>query len=307
MAVPLFAGVDNNKNFPPKIREQLAKSNELKATIVPMSESEKDNLKLDELWHGRVIYNLNKKAIETWSSDTNSWILSLNEDYEPPLPTPPWDRYYQLPEVVRNQLALSSDFKYIVVSMNYLTRDRLEPDELWDGRVIFNTTVENHQVWNNDAQIWITLLNDTYVPKKVKRNWTSWEAVMSLTNEQILDSTTRYGSGYVNQNGRVSLMLNEEIDADQFSQTGLPLRASLPLPNALPSGLDVFGRCEIIRYIPSISDHVVDHGLMFLEGNTQHVFFYYEDFYNGVLGAAVADVADQNYVWINGQLMYETA
>lgn len=308
MSVPLFAGVDNDKNFPPEIREQLAKSDELKFTIVPMSETQKDNLSEKDLWHGRVIYNLNKKAIETWNSITKTWNLSLTSNYTPPVPTPPWDRYYRLPKVVRDRLALTSDFKHMIVSMDHKTRSELTQDELWNGRVIFNTTIENHQVWNDEYNIWITLLNDTYVPPKVQRTWSDWDTVISLTNGQELETTVYYVSGYVNQNGRVSLIVNAAVQSEDVLHTGLPLRASLPLPNALPSGLTVFGRCIIKRWIPSLNEHVEDPGHIVLEGNSQYMLFYYEDVYNGVLGNAVVDaVDDQGYVRVFGNLMYETA
>jgi hypothetical protein len=85
----------------------------------------------------------------------------------------------------------------MIVSMDHKTRSELTQDELWNGRVIFNTTIENHQVWNDEYNIWITLLNDTYVPPKVQRTWTDWDTVISLTNGQELETTVYYVSGYV--------------------------------------------------------------------------------------------------------------
>ena len=124
-----FAGLDETKNFPLEIREQLSKSYELNSTIKPMTKSERDNLKVEDRWPGRAIYNLNKKAIEIWHEDLNQWVLSLDQEYIPPPPKPPWDHSYTLPEIVRFQISKHEEFKNKIVPMTQGVIDSLSPDE----------------------------------------------------------------------------------------------------------------------------------------------------------------------------------
>jgi hypothetical protein len=303
MGVPLFAGVDSEKNFPPEIRTKLAKSDELKSTVFPMSESTKDNLFDIDKWHGRTIYNLTKKAIETWDNSSKSWKLILNTEFTPPEPIAPWDRYYVLPEEVRDRLALSEDFKHVVVSLDYRVIDDLLPEELWDGRVIFNTTTEQYQFWNADLEIWIKLLDSTYIPHKTQRVYLSYDGEVSLSNGQILELL--YGSFfYLNQNGRVSLSFYFTLDVEDLTETEFGIRASLPLVNSAPLGFTSFGFGYLDRYLDS--QRITSDIIMLLNGGEQYVSFYNYDAYNNgtVLNPVTHDTNYNNYINIGGTLKY---
>lgn len=75
MAFNLFPAVDDEFNFPPQIREQLAKSPELRFLVVPMTQAQRDNLTEDELWLGRTIFNLSFNTLQTWvGTDPDPWV-----------------------------------------------------------------------------------------------------------------------------------------------------------------------------------------------------------------------------------------
>ena len=61
-----FPAVDDNLDFPQEILDRLAKSQQLKHLVVPMTQTARDNLEGDDLWKGRTIFNLTDNVLQTW-------------------------------------------------------------------------------------------------------------------------------------------------------------------------------------------------------------------------------------------------
>lgn len=79
MAYDLYPAVDEDYNFPPLVRSALAKSVELRNTVVPMSQTQRNNLSGAELWDGRLIVNTTSNRIDRYDEDSTSWITITSE------------------------------------------------------------------------------------------------------------------------------------------------------------------------------------------------------------------------------------
>lgn len=73
MAYNLYPAVDELYNLPPEVRAALARSLELRNTIVPMSTVTRNNLLLSELWDGRVIANTTTDHLERYDGGSAQW------------------------------------------------------------------------------------------------------------------------------------------------------------------------------------------------------------------------------------------
>ena len=78
MAYDLYPAVDEQYNFPPEVRGALAKSMELRNTVVPMTTAIRNNLAPGELWDGRVIANTTTDHLERYDSGTSQWVQIVN-------------------------------------------------------------------------------------------------------------------------------------------------------------------------------------------------------------------------------------
>lgn len=282
-----FAGLDETKNFPLEIREQLSKSYELNSTIKPMTKSERDNLKSEDRWPGRAIYNLTKKAIEIWHEDLNQWVLSLDQEYTPPPPKPPWDDSYTLPEIVRSRISEHEEFKNKIVPMTQAVINSLSPEEIWAGRVIYNISAKKHQLWVVNPWgfgTWIDILNDTYVPPNENKSWIGWDPVPKYENNTdipFLDWQTYTRAGYINQNGRINLFVRfyltngQSSDPLSLAETGMLIKCTLPVVNATPVGLMHIGQCGLSWYSMSEQKSMSSRGITTVSGGSQHMYFRY--------------------------------
>lgn len=79
MSYDLYPAVDNNFDFPPEIRARLAVSVELRNTVVPMSESDRNNLAPGSLWNGRLIFNTTSQRVNRYSTLTSSWTVLMEQ------------------------------------------------------------------------------------------------------------------------------------------------------------------------------------------------------------------------------------
>ena len=57
MPYNLYPAVDENYDFAPEVREALASSPELRSQVIPLTETERNNLVGDQLWTNRLIFN----------------------------------------------------------------------------------------------------------------------------------------------------------------------------------------------------------------------------------------------------------
>lgn len=313
-----FAGLDETKNFPLEIREQLSKSYELNSTIKPMTKSERNNLKAADRWHGRAIYNLTKKSIEIWHEDLNQWVLSLDQEYTPPPPKPPWDDTYTLPEIVRSRLSEHEEFKNKIVPMTQAVIDSLSADEIWAGRIIYNISTKTHQLWVVNPWgfgTWIDILNDTYVPPNENKGWSDWDPVPKYENNTTIPYYDWRGSyvraGYINQNGRVNLYARFHLtdggagDPNSLAETGMLIKCTLPVANATPVGLTHIGRCGFSWYSKSQAQHLTGLGISTISGGSQYVYFRYLKG-SGDISELVADnKPDYSYLTIDATIAYE--
>ena len=287
----LFTGLDETKNFPLEVRKQLSESNELNSTIKPMTKSERDNLKSEDRWPGRAIYNLNQKAIEIWHEDLNQWVLSLDQEYTPPPPKPPWDDSYILPEIVRYRLSEHEEFKNKTVPLTQASIDALTPDELWAGRVVYNITTKQHILWFVNPWgfgSWVEILNDTYVPPRESNSWLDWSPIPRYennTNIPFINWQSTVHAGYLNQHNRVSLYArfyltngivpNVSNDPLSLAETGMLIKCSLPVLNATPEGIIHIGNCNLSWWSISQSKVIRSQGITTVSGGSQHMYFHY--------------------------------
>ena len=318
-----FAGLDETKNFPVEIREQLSKSDELNSTIKPMTKTARDNLKNEDRWHGRAIYNLNKKAIEIWNSDLDKWVLSLDQEYTPPPPKPPWDYFYNLPEEVRVRLSEHDDFKNKIMSMTQGEIDALSSEEKWNGRTVYNITTKQHELWVVNPWgfgTWVSLLNDTYRPPNENKSWLGWDPIPLYENNTpipFLDWQSYVHAGYINQNGRVSLYVrfyltngvvpNVSADPLSLAETGMLIKCSLPVVNTTPAGFIHVGRCTLKWHSISQNAFLSSRGIATVSGESQYLYFRYLKG-SGDISELVADnKPDYSNLYISAYVTYETS
>lgn len=172
MSYNLFPSVDENFDFPQDVRIQLAKSEELRNLVAPMSEIVRNTLTMNERWDGRTIYNTTRKKLETWDLESEVWVQYLDSTYTFPTPPAFWDENYDLPVNVRIQLAKSAELKYLVVPMDQTTRNSLSTQNKWNGRTIFNTTSGVLEVWSTETTSWQQYFNSEFMP--AVPSWESW-------------------------------------------------------------------------------------------------------------------------------------
>ncbi len=251
MDITYFAAVDEDYNLPPKIQTQLAKSNELKHLILPMSKSNRNKLKNEELWDGRLIYNTSSKVIEIWKESLEKWVISLDSQYTPPPPSKPWDLAFRLPKIVRQRLAESYDFKTRSYVFSQSDVSKLTPEVLWDGMLIYNTTLKRHQVWVQASLSWVNLLNgaDSFPPRLQDTLRRVSDSRLLLGNSSTIWPQSSDGFynqlQYVKQENKVTCYWLQKwfIPNNMPSYSNLPILAPLP-PTALPvipSGMSCIG------------------------------------------------------------------
>ena len=163
MVYNLLPALDDDYNFPVEVRVQLAKSDQLKYFVIPMSTTVRDNLSNSEKWVGRTIYNTTTKRLETYQM-TEEWVGYLDDTYTFPTPPPLWDEEYNLPENVRVKLANGLEFRSLVIPMSEPDRNSLSAAARWDGRVIYNTTKKTLEAWDLAENEWNPYHNSLYSP-----------------------------------------------------------------------------------------------------------------------------------------------
>jgi microcystin-dependent protein len=77
MGYDLYPAVDEEYNFAPEVRAALATSTELRNQVVPMTETQRNNLAGDELWTGRLVLNTTTNRIDRY--DGSDWVAMTTE------------------------------------------------------------------------------------------------------------------------------------------------------------------------------------------------------------------------------------
>lgn len=158
MDLVLFAAVDDDLKFPPEIVSSLSTSEELRNIVIPMSHATRENLGEDDLWPGRSIFNTTKKTLEFWDQ---YWVQLATEP--PPPVSIGWDEGFVDQTPARIQLALSPEFRNMVIPLSQANIDRIHASDLWDGRIIYNKTRRSLQKWSASHDAWLNILDETYV------------------------------------------------------------------------------------------------------------------------------------------------
>lgn len=78
MPYDLYPAVTELYDFPPEIRIALARSLELRNTVVPMTTVLRNNLTAAEKWDGRLIVNTDTDHVERWDAGTSQWYTLVN-------------------------------------------------------------------------------------------------------------------------------------------------------------------------------------------------------------------------------------
>lgn len=73
MAFDQFAAVDDDLQFPQSVREANAATLEFRNQVLPMTQTVRNNLTGDELWDGRLVYNLTTKRLNVYDLATDAW------------------------------------------------------------------------------------------------------------------------------------------------------------------------------------------------------------------------------------------
>ena len=73
MPYDLYPAVDPTYNFPPEVRGALAKSLDLRNTVIPMTTTQRNNLVGIDLWDGRLILNTTTDRINRYDLGTTTW------------------------------------------------------------------------------------------------------------------------------------------------------------------------------------------------------------------------------------------
>lgn len=79
MGYDLYPAVDENYNFPPEVREALAASVELRDTVVPMTQTVRNNLAGPQLWDNRLIFNTTIDRIDRYDEALGQWVTVTSE------------------------------------------------------------------------------------------------------------------------------------------------------------------------------------------------------------------------------------
>lgn len=73
MAYDLFPAVDEDYNFPPEVRAALAASIELRNTVLPLTQTQRNNLTGTDLWDGRLVLNTTTDRLNRYDAGTSTW------------------------------------------------------------------------------------------------------------------------------------------------------------------------------------------------------------------------------------------
>lgn len=73
MAYDRYPAVDENFDFPPEVRQALAESAELRNTVLPLTQTQRNNLTGADLWDGRLVLNTTTDRLNRYDGGTSIW------------------------------------------------------------------------------------------------------------------------------------------------------------------------------------------------------------------------------------------
>jgi microcystin-dependent protein len=79
MAYDRYPAVDEDFLFPPEVREANALAPEFRNQVVPMTQTQRNNLTGDELWNGRLVLNTTTNRIDRYDLSSTDWITMTTE------------------------------------------------------------------------------------------------------------------------------------------------------------------------------------------------------------------------------------
>jgi len=75
----IYPAVDEDFEFPPDVRAANAKTPEFRNQVIPMTQTQRNNLSGPELWDGRLVMNTTTKRIDRYDDDSDSWVTVTTE------------------------------------------------------------------------------------------------------------------------------------------------------------------------------------------------------------------------------------
>jgi len=293
-----FPAVNENFDFPEEVRAQLAKSEQLRNMVTPMSESVRDNLTEDECWVGRTIFNTTSSVLESFT-EANTWVTYLDSEAYVPEPPLPWDENYVVPEEVRIELAKSEQLRNMVIPMLESDRDDLTFIDRWNGRVIYNLTTESLETWNSNVGSWIKSLDETYVPPP--KEWASWSPLLTYQGSTTVLSNHSAVGRYLIE-GKLATVYFKIIFTGEINSSAVEVELRLTPPVQAESQASQIGTA-----IFDMASHgrVVGHVLLDSGENMKFMFDYMKA--DGYL-SRVTNILPNPWVadcTIEGQITYE--
>lgn len=74
-----YPAVDENYLFPPEVREAQALSSEFRNQVVPLTQTQRNNLSGDDLWNGRLVLNTTTNRIDRYDATAGEWVSMTSE------------------------------------------------------------------------------------------------------------------------------------------------------------------------------------------------------------------------------------
>lgn len=74
-----YPAVDEDYLFPPEVREANGLAPEFRNQVVPLTQTQRNNLTGDELWNGRLVLNTTTNRIDRYDTSAGEWISMTSE------------------------------------------------------------------------------------------------------------------------------------------------------------------------------------------------------------------------------------
>jgi hypothetical protein len=108
---------------------------------------------------------------------------------------PAVDENYDFPPEVRQSLAVSLELRNTVVPMTSAVRNNLGPTELWDGRLIANTTTDHMERYDAGSGYWVVIAELSDIDGKVSRSGDSMAGPLVVQQPTAFDQAARLTDG----------------------------------------------------------------------------------------------------------------
>lgn len=79
MAYDLYPAVDEDLKFAPEVRAANAATPEFRSQVVPLTQTQRNNLSGDELWDNRLIFNTTTDRIDRYDEGSTTWLQVTTE------------------------------------------------------------------------------------------------------------------------------------------------------------------------------------------------------------------------------------